>query len=114
MITYSELQKLLSYNGFLWYLFLMMVSSIAIISTIAYPFASLIFFLFLTIFVLIYFKPMIGIYLLTLLYPIDSVFILLNLSWPDYIRIYWYEVLSIILLIVMILRYLVKYHSLDA
>ena len=113
MITYSELQKLLSYNGFLWYLFLMMVSSIAIISTIAYPFASFVFFLFLTIFVLIYFKPMIGIYLLTLLYPIDSVFIMLNLSWPDYIRIYWYEVLSIILLIVMILRYLVKYHSLD-
>jgi hypothetical protein len=114
MITYSEVQKLVSYNGFLWYLFLMMVSSIAIISTIAYPFASLIFFLFLTIFVLIYFKPMIGIYLLTLLYPIDSVFIMLNLSWHDYIRIHWYQVLSIILLIVMILRYLVKYHSLDA
>lgn len=113
MITYSELQKLVSYNGFLWYLFLMMVSSIAIISTIAYPFASFVFFLFLTIFILIYFKPMIGIYLLTLLYPIDSVFIMLNLSWPDYIRIYWYEVLSIILLIVMILRYLVKYQSLE-
>ena len=113
MITYSELQKLLSYNGFLWYLFLMMVSSIAIISTIAYPFASLVVFLFLTIFVLIYFKPMIGIYLLTLLYPIDSLFIKLNLSWPDYIKIYWYEVLSIILLMVMILRYLVKYHRLD-
>ena len=113
MITSSELQNLLSYKGFLWYLFLMVVSSIAIISTIAYPFASFVFFLFLTIFVLIYFKPMIGIYLLTLLYPIESVFIKLNLSWPDYIGIYWYEVLNIILLIVMILRYLVKYHSLD-
>lgn len=115
LITYSELQKPLSYShhGFLWCLFLMMVSSIAIISTIAYPFASFVSFLFLTIFVLIYFKPMIGIYLLTLLYPIISVFIKLNLSWPDYIQIYWYEVLSLILLLVMILRYLVKYHNLD-
>jgi O-antigen ligase len=56
---------------------------------------------------------MIAIYLLTLLYPMDGLFIKLNLNWADYIRIYWYEVLSIILFIVMLLRYLVTHHSLD-
>lgn len=114
MITYSELHSLPSSNGFLWYMFSMLVSSAAVIITIAHPSASLIFFLFLIIFVLIYSKPIIGIYLLTILYPIDSIFLSLNLRWPEYIRIYWVEILSIILLMVMILRYLVKYHSIDS
>jgi len=114
MITLSKLQNSSSCDGLVWYFFLILVSSSAVIISMAYPFASLIFFLFLTIFGLIYFKPMIGIYLFTLVYPIDSVFIQLNLSWPDYIRIYWFEVLSVILLMVMILRYLVRYHSQDS
>lgn len=63
------------------------------------------------IMVAVFHRPIIGVYLLIAIYPIESVYLRLNRNWPGTTNIYPFELLSISLLIVMVLRYLSSRHQ---
>jgi len=114
MTAYSKVHEFRNSKSFAWYLFCMLGSSIVIAMAIIWPSTSLISLFFMIIFLTVYLKPMVGVYLLTLLYPIQSICFQLNLRWPWPIKIYVVEILDIILLMVLILKYLSNYHLWDS
>jgi len=114
MTAYSNVHEFRNSKSFAWHLFSMLVSSIVVVVTIGWPYSYLILFLLLTIFVAISIRPMVGVYLLTLLYPIQSICFQLNFRWPRPITIYVVEILDVILLMVIILKYLSNYHRWDS
>jgi len=85
-------------------------ASILLLTQVIYPYFFLILpCCFVPLFA-VYHKPMIGVYLLTLLYPLGSCFFLLQFQQPQPIFIYPSEILSLILLFGLLLRQLADYH----
>jgi hypothetical protein len=65
----------------------------------------------LALFISICMNPMIGAYLFSLTYGLDSCRIMLNVRWPQPIDIHAFEILNIILLMSMVVRSFVDYHA---
>jgi O-antigen ligase len=78
---------------------------------VIYPYAYLIVLLCLAISFIVFLKPMIGIYILILLYPLGSVYLIARLPQAKIIYVQFEEIFSFMLLLVMILRQLSERHQ---
>jgi len=89
---------------------LLLVSFFAI-TQIIYPYVCIVSLLCLALITIVYFRPMIGIYLLTLLYPMASIAFFIRTQQPQTLIINCDEIISFILLLVLIFRQLSDRHK---
>ena len=80
------------------------------LAQVVYPYACLTGFLCLALFFIVFLKPMVGIYLLILLYPLQSCFLNVEYPQPQRINVYFDDIFSCVLLLVLILRQLSERH----
>jgi O-antigen ligase len=78
---------------------------------VIYPYACLIVFLCLALSFIVFLKPMIGVYLLILLYPLNSFYLIVEHPQPQMINVYFDNIFSCVLLLVIILRQLTERHQ---
>jgi O-antigen ligase len=89
--------------------FILLLLASFTMTQVIHPYACLIVFLCLALSFIVFLKPIIGIYLLILLYPLGSLFLILS---PEAIKnVYFEEIFSFVLLLVMILRKLSEHHQ---
>jgi len=91
--------------------FILLLLASFTMTQVIYPYACLIVFLCLALSFIVFLKPMIGIYLLILLYPLSSFFLTVEPPQPQIIDVHFEEIFSFVLLLVIILRQLSERHQ---
>ena len=86
-------------------------AAILLLTQVIYPYVFLVLLCCFIPLLAVYHRPIIGVYLLTLLYPLGSCFFLVQFQQPQRILIYPAELLSLILLFAMILRQLADHQT---
>jgi O-Antigen ligase len=90
--------------------FVLLLLASLTMTQVIYPYTCLIVFLCLALSFIVFLKPIIGIYLLILLYPLGSLYLILSLP-QTIILVYFEEIFSFVLLLAMILRKLSERHQ---
>ena len=91
--------------------FILLLLASFTMTQVIHPYACLIVFLCLALSFIIFLKPMIGVYLLILLYPLNSFYLMVEHPQPQTIMVYFHNILSCVLLLVIILRQLSERHQ---
>jgi len=89
---------------------LLLLASVTMLQVI-YPYACLIVFLCLAFSFIVILKPLFGIYLLILLYPLDVFNLIIRSPQPQTIHLFFQDIFSCVLLLVIIVRQLGERHQ---
>jgi len=108
---YQQYEKVWNRFGIIEIIFILLliitISSVLFI----YPFGSSIIILFLAILSTVYIKPMIGVYILIMLYPLESFHLVIKTQNAKTVLVFFEEIYAAILLIVIVINKLNDHHK---
>lgn len=94
----------------LLFFILLLLASVTLIQVI-HPYACFIVYLCMVLSFIVFLKPIVGVYLLIMLYPLNSICLTFNYTPFQTIFVYFETMFSSVLLLIMIIRQLTEYHQ---